>query len=60
MMDEGTPVGAWKWWHEDGTPSSSVYFEAGKKQGDQLFWEYEELIKIEKYENGELIETELK
>jgi len=49
MMDEGTQVGEWKWWHED-----------GKKQGDQLFWEYEELIKIEKYENGELVETELK
>ena len=49
MMDEGTQVGEWKWWHED-----------GKKQGDQLFWEYEELIKIEKYENGEFVETELK
>lgn len=59
-MDSGTPVGEWNWWYEDGTQSSSVNFENGKKQGDQRFWEYGELIKVEKYENGELIETVLK
>lgn len=59
IMKDGKQHGEWTWWHEDGSRSSAVRFENGIKAGDQIFWEYGELIKVEKYKNGELAETVL-
>lgn len=56
----GERHGLWEWSEEhDGSLSSSVTFDNGKKEGVQRFWKNGEEVKNEIYSNGELIETRL-
>ncbi|MDR1730453.1 MAG: hypothetical protein LBR52_07320 [Prevotellaceae bacterium] len=52
--------GEWKWYNENGILSSSAECRDDKKEGIQLFYDMSgNLVKKEKYKDGELTETEI-
>ena len=56
----GLKHGEWIGYNENGSCSSSVRYKDDKKEGTQLFYDADgELVKKEKYKNGELVKTEI-
>lgn len=57
-MSSGKQDSVWCWYHVGGTLSSKANFRDGKKEGKQEFFdEYGTLIKVERWEAGELKEV---
>ncbi|MFD2036291.1 hypothetical protein ACFSKL_15920 [Belliella marina] len=56
--ENGIRDGLWTWFTMDGDIDSEVRFAEGKKTGNQIFYnEFKTIVKKERYEDGDLVET---